>query len=310
MNLKNAFGIFTTKSGLILKALIYDFIIFIIMAALGAGLILPSFEHIFNEIGALDILGKIWAVVGDILGGNPDLAVSVDTMNAALDDALAIIQNNFWVLRNMYIVAAILIVAFRFVYELRSVSVSDILNSHMDAHIKDGFTSNYIRNIGMSAKYSIFKLLMMLPYYAVLFAGGYFAIGFIFSVFGIFAPMLLLIFIVTLTAIKNTLFFGWLPNIVQGKNGVWRSFANSCVYAKRNFFKIFAKLIFFYMFGIAFTVALTIFTFGIGLFIALPCCFIFLRCLELTHYYNDKKLRYYTDENTIYTPKEDINTSK
>ncbi len=294
MNIKNSLKIAANEYNLIFKILLFDFIAYFVIFSIAAAFIAPDAVELANEINDVQIFERIKTVIDSILaGGSTEEAGRAVT--EGFDRILEIFDENSWLLTKTYIIMAVVYLFLRFLLNLRSIPVADILNSRMSSNTKFGFTSNLISNIGKSTKFSLALVVVQLPVDILIFTVLYLFIGPLFGVFGIFALPLCFILVICLVAFKDTLTFCWIPSIVVDNKKIWSSFAESIKSGFKNFGTLYGLILVLRVVGFAMFAMVTLFTFGAGALIALPLILIIQRTIELVFYYDKRKLRYYSD---------------
>lgn len=294
MNVKNSLKIAANEYNLIFKILLFDFIVYFVIFSIAAAFIAPEASVLANKINDVQIFERIKTVIDTILaGGSTEEAGKAVT--EGFDQIFAIFKDNSWFLTKTYIIMAVVYLLLRFLLNLRSIPVADILNSRMSSNTKFGFTSNLISNIGKSSKFSLALLAVQLPVDILICAIVYLLIGPLFSIFGILALPLGFILVIGLVTFKDTLTFCWIPSIVVDNKKIWSSFAESIKSGFKNFGTLYGIILILRVIGVAFFSFITVFTFGAGALIALPLMLIIQRTIELVYYYDKRKLRYYSD---------------
>jgi len=314
MNVKNSLKIAANEYNLIFKILLFDFIVFIVIFIISAAFLATEASEFIRQINDVHIFEKIQAVIDTILaGGSTEEAGAAVT--EGFDEILEIFKVNSTFLNKTFIVMAVVYLLMRFLLNLRSIPVADILNTRMSSNTKFGFTSNLISNIGKSSKFSLALIAVQLPVDILIFALLYLLTGPLFSVFGVFALTLMFIIVIGLVTFKDTLTFCWIPSIVVDNKKIWSSFAESIKSGFKNFGTLYGIILILRVIAVAFFGIITVFTFGAGALIALPLIQIIQRTIELVFYYDKRKLRYYSDAGKdIVTPEgaevEDIPVKK
>jgi len=295
MNAKNSIKIAASEYNLIFKILLYDLIVYLVIFATAAAILAPGISILAGKVAGLQILENINAVISEILAGSVNIADKVDAMYASFDALGVIIKESYWVLNEVYVIGTAAFFVLRFLINLRTIPVSGVINAKMSSNTKYGFSSNLISNLGKSAKFSLALLVVQLPVDIILAVFTFLIVGPLFNVFGILAPILIVTMIIALVSFKDALLFEWVPSIVVDNSRTWKSFNSSIKCAFSHFGEIYGVLVLLRLFSLVLIMIMTVFSFGVGLFIALPIGTIILRALEMVFYYDKRKLRYYTD---------------
>lgn len=301
MSFINALKISLSRSGLVFKILLYDIIVLLVIIGVCAGVLITEINFVADQIGRLDIVNKlVEGVKAYINGAGGSLGDNLTTFYDSIGAAINLISEN--VFDTAYITLAIAFIVARFLFALRSIPTYDILNNYMNEGANYFFMSSFVRNFGKSAKFAGLQTLFCLPFDILIFAVGYFLMGFLFSTLGLLAPFVVLILAVCLFAFRNTLFFFWAPLVVRGEYSMARSFVESIKIAFKTFGDTFSMMAVCIVLVIALTMGALLTTYGVGLLILLPLVSIFNASLSLVKYYDYKRMRYYVLADTVINP--------
>ena len=299
MGFINAIKITFSRISLVFKVLLYDIIVAGIMIAICAGVLLPQFSEVGTEIGKLAIGEGIIADINIWLDGGIKLSDVFAGFYQDVAKAIEMVGTNLWSLAFATIIVAVLVT--KFLIGLRTIPTYDIVNSYMTESSNYYFLGNLTHNIGRSAKFSGLQMLFSLPCDVLILVILYFGIGLLFDVVGIFALPLIVILIVCLFAFKNTIFYFWIPSVVQGKPMV-KAFSESVKLAFKHFSDIFLSQITYLLFVVVLGMIAIITTFGAGLLVVGPLLFVILIAMKLAKYYDVNKMRYYVTVDKVVTP--------
>lgn len=299
MGFINAIKITFSRISLVFKVLLYDVIVAGIMIAICAGVLLPQFSEVAGEVGKLAIGDGFIADINIWLEGGIKLSEVFSGLYQDFAQVIAIVGSNLLSLTFVTIIVAVLVA--KFLIGLRTLPTYDILDSYMTESSNYYFMGNLMHNLGRSSKFSGLQMLFSLPFDVAIIAIIYFGIGLLFDVVGIFALPLIIMLIVCLFALKNTVFYFWIPSIVQG-NSMLKGFGKSVKLAFKHFSDIFLSQITYLLFVVVFGVLAFITTFGAGLLLVGPLLFIVLSAMKLAKYYDVKKMRYYVTVDKVVTP--------
>lgn len=300
MSFINAIKLALSRSGLMIKILLYDIIVLVAIAGICTGVLISEINYVSEQIGQLDIVNKLTEGIRDYIAGtNLSLGDSLEQFYTAINEAIKMISSN--VFDTAYITIAIALVVSRFLFSLRTLPTYDIMNSYMEEGANYFFMNNFIRKFGKSAKFASLQTLLCLPFDILIFGAGYFIAGFLFATLGIFAPFVVIILLVCLLAFRQVLFFFWSPLVVKGMPIV-KAFGEGLKLGMKNFGDIFVMMTVYQIFMFAVLVNLLFTTYGVGLLFALPLFSIFNVALSLVKYYDVNRLRYYVTADTVVTP--------
>lgn len=299
MGFINAIKITFSRISLVFKVMLYDIIIVGIMAAICAGVLLPQFSEVGGEIANLAIGEGIIADINLWLDGAIKLSDVFAGFGADINQVIAIIGSKLLSFAFIIIVVAVLIA--KFLIGLRTLPTYDIVNSYMTESSNYYFLGNLTHNLGRSAKFSGLQMLFGIPCDIAILVIVYFGAGLLFSLVGVLGLPLLVLLVVCLFAFRNTIFYFWIPSVVQGKSIV-RAFAKSVKLAFKHFSDIFLTQITYLLFVVALIMVCIMTTFGAGLLLAVPLLFVVLIAMKLAKYYDVNKLPYYVTMDKVVTP--------
>ena len=200
-----------------------------------------------------------------------------------------------------FIIIVVAVLIAKFLIGLRTLPTYDIVNSYMTESSNYYFLGNLTHNLGRSAKFSGLQMLFGIPCDIAILVIIYFGAGLLFSLVGVLGLPLLVLLVVCLFAFRNTIFYFWIPSVVQGKSIV-RAFGKSVKLAFKHFSDIFLAQITYLLFVVALIMVCITMTFGAGLLLAGPLLFVVLIAMKLAKYYDVNKLPYYVTMDKVVTP--------
>ncbi|HEY8390417.1 MAG TPA: hypothetical protein VIL26_05650 [Clostridia bacterium] len=300
MRFKHSFKILVAKFSLVWNILFYYAMATIIIASIGAAVLIPLIET-FKSMGlAQDFSGILIS-----LFQNESLQIVSEKfmkLYFRIINEFLVIPKVGWSLR-IFLLGIIGVLA-RLLYGFCEMAVLSVLEGHMSANAKYSFAGAYLSNLGKSIKYQFFKMLFTLPYDIILILVLY-AMTFLFKITAIrlFLPLLIMIVLILLVAFRLTSLSLWGASIAVDKKGVFKGFGYNLkqVFKKKNFFQIYSAFVVVVVLAIAVNVFVTFFTLGAGLLLTVPLTILWLNCLNMTSYYIATGRRYYIDSDTIYT---------
>lgn len=299
MGFINAIKITFSRISLVFKVLLYDVIVAGIMIAICAGVLLPQFSEVGAEVGKLAIGDGLIADINIWLEGGIKLSDVFAGLYQDFAEVITIVGSNLLSLTFVTIIIAVLVA--KFLIGLRTLPTYDILDSYMTESSNYYFLGNLMHNLGRSSKFSGLQMLLGVPCDVAILAIVYFGIGLLFDFVGIFALPLIIILIVCLFAFRNTVFYFWIPSIVQGSS-MLKGFGRSVKLAFKHFSDIFLSQITYLLFVVVLGMLAIITTFGAGLLVVGPLLFIILSAMKLAKYYDIKKMRYYVTMDKVVSP--------
>lgn len=300
MRFKNSFKILVAKFSLVWNILVYYVISAIIIASIGAAVLIPFFET-FKEMELSQDFNKI---IVSLLQNRSLEEVSVQFMDVytrIMDEFLTIPQVG-WSLR-IFLLGIIGVLA-RLILGFCELSILSVLEGHMSANAKYSFTGAYLSNLGKSIKYQFSKMLFTLPY-DIFTVFVLYLMTYLFKVPGLalFLPVLIMGVFIILVSFRLTVMSHWGASIIVDNNGIFKGLAQGLrlVFNKKNFLSIFSSFLVMVILAVALNVFVTFFTLSAGLFLTIPLTILWCNCINMTSYYMSTGKRYYVDSDTIYT---------
>lgn len=194
-----------------------------------------------------------------------------------------------------------LTVIYPFLTNLSDIPLGEVLYDNMTSLTKVSFIGSYIKKIGKSSVYSIFKTFISIPVILLIFFLEYLIIGVAITneTFLIFAPIVMLVIFVGLLSLKNSFISGWLPSCIVFPGNVFSAFPKGLKAVGRRFFRSFSTI-----FCTTFLWSAIVCLFGpISLLIVLPIAYMQHICFQMVMFFGSHGMRYYVDPDTILTPK-------
>lgn len=295
MGFINSLKIALSKIGLSFKILFHDIVIGVIVFAICAGVLAPHFETIADVMAKENAFAELSASISAYLAGD---AQALTTFFSDIEPVLNTLSGNFGM---AFIVAIVMVFVLRFLIQLRAIPVYDIVDFSMTEGSNHYFMGNYMRNIGRSIKYSLLRLALSIPFDIIVLLCAYFVVGHLFSALGFFAPFVIILFMVALLALRQTVFYFWVPMIVKGGK-VARSFGKSLKLVLSRFGEIFMSMFSYNLFWLSTVVLVSSGTYFVGLLVAVPLLAVILAAMQLVKLHDINKMRYYSAGDEVVVP--------
>ena len=294
MSFKNAFKNLIAHFGIVWAVLLYLIICSAIIVGLSLPFILPVADALKNA-GVFEGIGNAFTVLMGEGGWNGFW----DGLFDVYSKVVHVFASNSRVasLTTMFVIFVVL-VAFRFFFGLYEVPLATVLDGRMSCNANYGFGGKFISTLGVSVRFSLAKMPIMIAIDAATFAIIY---GFA-QLIGISValPFVIILVIIVMRAFRSSLTSCWASGVAGGM-GVIKGFARSCEICFKRFGSIYSTYIIMWILVIACGLFVTIFTLGVGLIVAFPFAMACLSYIGITIYYNKTGKRYYID-GTVFTP--------
>lgn len=300
MEFKQSTSILFSNFGLVFKLLLYVLIVMLIFVSLSSAIVIPVFRQITARESMEILLNNTAEHIQNFLSSNQSI---IETYDLLVIDFKAILNNFLSSEGTIAIVCVgmlLIYMLYKFLSALAFIPTSDILNNFMSSNLRYGFISNFAYNFRRSVKYSIWKVLITVPLDIVIVA--LLAVVFIglWQIIKFFALPIILVLGIAMFSFKQTLFAGWIPRMLfnpdekplEALKKSYREMKD----IRRSLFSAFTIVYFLYW---AIIGTMTTATFGLMALITPSMNYVITRIVELVSYYKLKRLRFYTDANTV-----------
>lgn len=277
--------------------LLYVIILLVILTSLGLTFILPVY-HAFSDAGVGIMVGELIASVLD----GASLTSIFESVRFIFDAIGKVFADKPEAATNSALfVVLVLTVAYRFILGLYELPLVAVIQGFMSDNARYGYTSRFVSQLGRSVLFSVVKMLFMTIYDTLMHLAVY-GVGLLVSGCGvIFVPFAAMLVYIILLSLRYSLIASWSPAVVVGGKGIFSGFAYSIKFAAKSFGSIYLTFMMVWIMIIAFCSLIGIFTFLVGLIIAIPVCMFFINLLNMTFYYGRNGKSYYID-GAVYDP--------
>ena len=200
----------------------------------------------------------------------------------------------------------IVIMLYKIVMTMAHYPISDVINNFMAYNSRYGFTSNFVKNLGISFKYSLCEFVVTIPFYLI-GIGVIVGIGYLIALWSSFVAIIVGFGImVVLVALKKSLLAFWLPHLIVTNGKIWQTFKEQFAFLKEKFVKIFGLYVMTNLLMFAFILFLGVFTFTVGWFVGYALCVVLCRIIDMVIYYRHMDHKYYIEPKTVIDAKSEI----
>lgn len=299
MSFKNAFKNLIAHFGIVWAILLYLVICSAIIVGLSLPFILPIADA-FKEAGVFQgISNSFTELMGD--GG---WNAFWSGMYGVYQSVLHVFDSNDRVASlTMMFLIWVLLIAFRFFFGLYEIPLATVLDGRMSCNARYGFGGKFISTLGVSVRFSLAKMPIMIAADAITF-GIIYGIGLLIGM-NVALPFIVILVILIVRAFRSSLTACWAP-CVAGGTGVIKGFTRSCEICFKRFGSIYSTFIIMWLLIISCGLFITVFTLGVGLIIAVPFSMSCLAYIGITLYYNKTGKRYYIDGDVFTPPTENV----
>ena len=231
MEFKYALSILFSNMGYILKILLWILICVLLVASIGAAILVPIFHVLATETNVMTDIQSIQNDITDL--ANPESSNNIVTFFKSItlhfSDVLTQIATCPGVLVGLIFTAIFLYLLYNFMIGFSYLPVADIVNKIMSSNLKFGLASNMALNFKKSIKFSLARLVISIPINIVFF-GIIFGIATgLFASIKMFAIPILVILTILCYIFRSMIFAGWLPRILFNPDEkLFTSFSKVC----------------------------------------------------------------------------------
>lgn len=303
MSFKHSLSILTSRFSITYKLLAFILIITFLFTVLTVCAIYPTLSGLRNNMNELGLGDAVSNYVDQALRGEKDKqAEAYDELSTKLDAAADIIKNNSLQI-NLSIVWLVLIYLLYVVFfSWGQYCVSDVINHHMSSNSKFGFSSNLAVNFKKAMRYSLLYTAITIGFMIVVALLFWLSFATLFK----FAPLVGLgsavaIFVLAM-AVRRAMLFGWVPAMVSDGLGVIDGLKKCGRLLKQRFTYAFGLYVVYYVAWLGLTIAVTVFTLGVGTLLAISISLALAQVCDLVIYYRTVGKRYYIDVLNVVDP--------
>lgn len=297
MIFRNTIRLLLSNFSNVWKALLYYVICIVLTAAVCWSVASPVIYNL-NKAG---VFADFYALLQSFFDGVKFESVAT-SLNSIIDTAWNVISSNFQ-FNYIFLIVWVFFV-FPFTLDLAQLAMGEVLYGYMTSQVKYSFTGRYIKNIGKSCVYSLFR-------YLVLFVLNVLAMSLLvgvikFVVLGGFVNILLALLVFALSlvlfAFKHALVSCWMPGIAVLNSNPFKALKQNfkCVFSK--FFSIFSNYLTLVMLALAVNVMSFVFTFGVSIILTLPLTAFVFVIFQMVTYFTVNGMRFYVYPDMFITP--------
>ena len=307
MALKHAISILMSRFSLTYKTLLYAMIVILLFILIGVVVLVPIIKPLVVSANDIGLIDHIKESVNNILKGQweeqgalyPVLMEDIRELGDLFNEnAVAMSLAIVWII--------FVLMLFRITMTMCHYPIADVINNFMAYNSRFGFTSNFVSNLGISAKFALSEFIVSIPFYLVC-GGVVVGISYLISLFSItlafvagFAGM------VVVLALKKTLLSFWLPHLIYTHGKVWQTFKEQFALMRHKFVKVFGLYVMTLLLMFAFVAFFGVFTFTIGWYLGYSVCVVLCRIIDMVIYYRDQNHKYYIEPKTVIDAKSEI----
>lgn len=296
MIFKNSLKLFVANFSVFWKLLLYKLVAILICAAL----LIPAYFSWAEAFYSVDFSRLIIDFSTKTVFVNISVLLrSLFVVIEAFLDAVVIMYstNAFMLFYTAFIVLFLL----PFLFGLSAIPTGEGLYSYMASLSKSSFMANFVSKLGRSALYSLIRTLLLLPFLAILFVGGYYILSLVNQegIIVIFMPIILVLYLVLMLTLFTTLLSGFMPASVAFNISPIFTFRKGLKAVSRTFLRVFSSIFVIFFFTVLLSFLMTSFS----LIALIPLASVAIIMLEMVMFFESQGNRYYVDLDSIVTPR-------
>jgi len=299
MTFKNAFRILTSRFSLVWSVLLYLIVFGIIIASLVMSFLLP----IINTLKESGIFDKFYQII-KTFASEGSWSVLYKGIEQTVKDLAAIYSSDKQIVINStLLLTVVLLIVGRFLLGFYELPLIANIEARMSANAKLSYAGCIISHFKKSCKFILVKMIYTIVFDLISLAlifGAYKLL----KTMGIIIviPFVVMLLIVLTQGVRYSLKALCAPAAVMEQGKTVKNFLKAISLNTSVFVSAFSTYIIAWLLIISLNILVFFLTFGVGLLVSIPACMVFLSVLDMTFYFRKKELRYYVDDNNIYTP--------
>jgi hypothetical protein len=294
---KNSFKLLIANFSTVWKLILY----YLIVLGIVIGLLAPFFGVIQTQLNNSGVIFRFAELISsfnvsvNFIGFVSELYLLIIAFGQAF---LALFVSNVW---SAIYIAFVLLYLFPVFLGLADLAVGQTLLGYMSSLTKYNFVGSYVRIMGRSIRFQLFKNLIYLPINALI-SIVFVATLKLTEIGGLmvyFLPIIIIFSLILMISLKRTIFAGWMPAIVVYDCNMFVAFGKGIKAVFKRFFKVLSTALCMTIIVIAIS-----YLFGTyALLVVIPVSIMFFYVFEMVVFYSSQGMRFYVDLETIVKPK-------
>lgn len=301
------------NANLILKVLFYHLICTIFVCGLTVAVCYPLIVHLSGAGFFSDVLGIAQSSVF-----NFQIDQILNVVAEVIEKLVSIVSSDVGTYLPYAIIAiAMVFVLGEFLSGLAEIPTRECIYGYMGSWSRLGFMGCFVKNLGRSIRYSLAKLLVVLPFDLLFVAslGGLLYVFRLGTMWTMFIPFFMVLDILLFLSLRIMFFGGWTCSSIVKNKKVFEGLGSGFRSYLKAFGKVFSNALSIVLLVIAANVFSVMLTASVGLALTLPFSLLCVETFCMVAYFYTNGLRFYVDKNNIVSPRkiedfESINTLK
>jgi hypothetical protein len=276
---------------LVLKVLIYGFVLMLICSALLIAIANPILDALNSN---LDFSGRLREILSDFINHE-----NMDVFGQFLQD-LNTVVNDISSQIDIAILLMVLVVFFaKFFFSMIDVPLSEVIYGRMSKNFSMKFRNVLVSSLRKALLYSLVNTTVTLIADSMITVLCFYFMRILYFALGPFAIAIAMLIFFGLLSSRMALFGQWVPQMICEKKSVACAFREAFRFSIKYFWKVMPVI--FVVNILFFSVVMTTFLFTFGLLPALSIPFVLIQTatLNLVAYHTFNKKKFYVDEVTV-----------
>jgi len=276
---------------LILKVLIYGFVLMLICSALLVSIVNPILDALNSN---LDFSGRLVEILSDLI--NREHADVLERFVRDLNMVLSEISSQVYI---AFLLIGLVVFIAKFFFSLIDVPMSEVIYGRMSKNFSVMFRHVLVSSLGKALLYSLINTAVTVAADTVIAIVCFYMMRLLYFAVGPLSIAIAALLFFGLIAARMAILGQWVPQMVCEKKSVARAFRKSFRYSVKYFWKVMPVI--FVVNVIVFSVIMTtlLLTFGLLPALTMPFFLIQIATLNLVANFTYNKKKFYVDEVTV-----------
>jgi len=296
MSFRNALRLLLSKFSLVWSVALY----LLVIGGMLVSFVVMLWYPVFNHVVDLGLFAQIGEGLSDFLNGDATLMKFFDAASASINTILETVAGYPWT-----ITLTITCIFFlgRVLYGYKDLALCTSINYQMSANMHHPILRSFRSTFKQATQLVFSRVLFTIPFdflmglVMLLTYKGCLAIG-----VRVIIPFAMMTEYALLASFKKMLFELWPTFIVVEGNRTFSAMRRALRLVFKKSARIYSLMFVTRLAAIVFIVFSTVFSFGLGLLVALPTCVVFQQLLNMVILYTHTGRRFYLDPSTVYVP--------
>lgn len=300
MEFKYSLSLLFANMGYVLKLLVWVLICMLIVAAIGAAILLPTFDALAERASVSAAYVNVLEEFDAFVNGEVSILGFADGLSTDLKDLLVAVAANGGLCAALVISLIFLYTLYAFLVYMSYYPTAYIVNQLMSSNMRLGLASSFAMNFRNSVRFAACRVSVAVPIdliitivLACLCYGLWVGIR-------MFALPIILVLGILLFSARATLLAGWLPRkLFCPDESNYTALVRSLRSVKINYKGLSKAFVILFFSTYAIVAGFSVVTFGLAALVVPSINYFLLRVIELVGYYKTNGMSFYSDAITV-----------